>query len=87
MISPSSTHAVPEVYTVPPAQPLEEKPGQLSRADVQQYFDKGYVLVPKFFTRDEMQPAMEAVEECVDILANRYPVQRLIPSGHEKCPD
>ena len=72
---------------MPPPQPVEEKPGQLSRADVQQYFDKGYVLVPKFFTRDEMQPVMEAVEECVDILANRYPVQRLIPLGRKKCPD
>ena len=63
---------MPEVYTVPPPQPVEEKPGQLSRADVEQYFEKGYVLVPKFFTLDEMQPAIEAVEECVDILANRY---------------
>ena len=38
---------------------------------VKQFFDKGYVLVPSFFTVEEMQPAVEAVEECVDILANR----------------
>ena len=29
------------------------------------------MLVPSFFTMEEMQPAVEAVEECVDILANR----------------
>ena len=29
------------------------------------------MLVPSFFTIEEMQPAVEAVEECVDILANR----------------
>ena len=28
-------------------------------------------MVPSFFTVEEMQPAVEAVEECVDILANR----------------
>ena len=32
---------------------------------------KGFVLVPSFFTMEEMQSAVEAVEECVDILANR----------------
>ena len=29
------------------------------------------MLVPSFFTVEEMQPAIKAVEECVDILANR----------------
>ena len=42
-----------------------------SSLQVEQFFDKGYVLVPSFFTVEEMQPAVEAVEECVDILANR----------------
>ena len=38
---------------------------------VDQFFDKGYVVMPSFFTMEEMQPAIKAVEECVDILANR----------------
>ena len=29
------------------------------------------MLVPSFFTVEEMQPAVKAVEECVDILADR----------------
>ena len=43
----------------------------ISSSQVEQFFDKGFVLVPSFFTMEEMQPAVEAVEECVDILANR----------------
>ena len=42
-----------------------------SSLQVEQFFDKGYVLVPSFFTVEEMQPAVKAVEECVDILADR----------------
>ena len=42
-----------------------------SSLQVEQFFDKGYVVVPSFFTVEEMQPAVKAVEECVDILANR----------------
>ena len=36
-----------------------------------QFFNDGYVIVPSFFTKDEMQPVIDAVEECVDILANK----------------
>lgn len=43
----------------------------ISSSQVEQFFDKGFVLVPSFFTMEEMQSAVEAVEECVDILANR----------------
>lgn len=43
----------------------------ISSSQVEQFFDKGFVLVPSFFTMEEMQPAVKAVEECVDILANR----------------
>ena len=38
------------------------------------------MLVPSFFTVEEMQPAIKAVEECVDILANR-----LYLAGKGRC--
>ena len=36
---------------------------------VNQYFQDGFVLVPSFFTHNELKPVMDAVEECVDIVA------------------
>ncbi len=67
----STQTPAPEVYTVPPPQPKEKKPGQLKQSQVEQFFEKGYVIVPSVFTKEEMQPAIDAVEECVDILANK----------------
>lgn len=50
--------AVPEVYTRPPPQPKEKKPGQLERWQVDQYFDQGFLLVPGFFSMTELEPVM-----------------------------
>ena len=66
----AAVEAAPEVYTKPPPQPREKKPGQLSTKQVNQYFDDGFVLVPSFFTKEEMKPVMDAIEECVDVLAS-----------------
>ena len=43
---------------IPPQQP-EKKPGQLEQWQLEQYFDKGFVVLPNFFTKEEMQPAIE----------------------------
>ncbi|CAH1232779.1 Hypp506 [Branchiostoma lanceolatum] len=61
----------PEVYTSPPPQPNERKPGQLSPEQVRQFFEEGYLLVKDYFTPEELQPVREAVEELVDDLAQR----------------
>ena len=37
---------------------------------MEQYFEKGYLVVPSFFTRAELQPAVDSVSECVDLLAD-----------------
>ena len=66
----AAVDAAPEVYTKPPPQPREKKPGQLSTKQVNQYFDDGFVLIPSFFTKEEMKPVMDAIEECVDVLAS-----------------
>ena len=36
-----------------------------------QFFEQGFVLVPSFFTEEELQPVIAAVNDCVDILANK----------------
>ena len=61
----------PETYTVQPPQPKEKKPGQLEKWQVDQFFEKGYVLVPNFFTHEELDPVKDAIGELVDTLANR----------------
>ncbi|XP_035680824.1 uncharacterized protein LOC118418827 [Branchiostoma floridae] len=63
--------ACPEVYTTPPVQPKEDKPGQLTKEQVKQYFDEGFVLVKDFFTPEELQPSRDGTEELVDALAKR----------------
>jgi len=76
--------ASPETYTKQPPQPKEKKPGQLEQWQVDQYFDKGYILVPNFFTPDELDPVKDAVSGLVDGLANK-----LFTSGKidDKCED
>ena len=58
------------MYTIPPPQPKDKKPGQLSPEQVKQYFNDGFVMVPSFFTKEELKPIMDAIEECVDVLAH-----------------
>jgi hypothetical protein len=59
MLSTAPQTPAPGVYTVPPPQPKDRKPGQLKQQQVDEYFDKGFVLIPKFFTDDEIQPVIE----------------------------
>ena len=57
LLSPAA--AAPEAYTVIPPQPLEKKPGQLEKWQLEQFFDKGFVQVNNFFTKEELQPALK----------------------------
>eukprot|EP00058_Branchiostoma_floridae_P020986 XP_002606476.1 hypothetical protein BRAFLDRAFT_93267 [Branchiostoma floridae] len=75
----------PEVYTKPPPQPTEKKPGQLSQEQVRQYFDEGYVLVKDFFQPEELQPVRDAVEELVDELAQRMHKAGKITDTHQNA--
>ena len=58
-ILPAPQPPAPEVYTVAPPQPKEKTPGQLEKWQLDQYFDKGFLVVPKFFTNEEMEPVIE----------------------------
>ncbi|XP_046340454.2 phytanoyl-CoA dioxygenase domain-containing protein 1-like [Haliotis rufescens] len=63
--------AYPEVFTVPPPQPTEAKPGQLTKAQVDHFFDKGYLIVDKFFSKEELDPCRKAIEKQVEDLAQK----------------
>ena len=56
------TVSAPEVYTVIPLQPSERKPGQLEQWQLEEYFDKGFLVLPNFFTDEEMQQAIEVMD-------------------------
>ncbi|XP_041352957.1 1-deoxypentalenic acid 11-beta-hydroxylase-like [Gigantopelta aegis] len=66
-----SEEAYPDVFTVMPPQPKEKKPGQLPEESIKQYFDKGYVIVEDFFSKDDLDACRESVREQVDRLAQK----------------
>ena len=41
-----------------PPQPVEKKPGQLEKWQLEEFFDKGFLQVNNFFTKEELQPAL-----------------------------
>lgn len=49
----------PEIYTCPPVQQSDKKPGQLEKWQLDQFFDKGFLIVPKFFTDEELGKVIE----------------------------
>ncbi|XP_070577373.1 uncharacterized protein [Ptychodera flava] len=63
--------ADPSIFTKIPPQSQEKKAGQLDEAQLKQFFEEGYTLVPDFFSREELQPVRDAVADCVDRLANK----------------
>ena len=42
-----------------PPQPVEKKPGQLEKWQLEEFFDKGFLQVNNFFTKEELQPALK----------------------------
>lgn len=61
----------PDPYTKMPKQPTDEKPGQLPIEKIKQFFEEGYIVVEDFFRPEELQPCRDAIEEMVDLLANK----------------
>ncbi|XP_071163553.1 phytanoyl-CoA dioxygenase domain-containing protein 1 homolog [Mytilus edulis] len=55
-----------------------QKLGQLSDDEIKQFFEDGYVIVEKFFNRDEIDPCRDAVNELVEELAQKlYNTKRI----------
>ncbi|XP_052765897.1 1-deoxypentalenic acid 11-beta-hydroxylase-like [Mya arenaria] len=65
--------AHPEIFDprAMPPQPKEKKPGQQPEHVIKEYFEKGYLVLPNFFTKEEMEPCRKTTEELVDNLAKK----------------
>ncbi|XP_006814546.1 uncharacterized protein LOC100368117 [Saccoglossus kowalevskii] len=61
----------PALFTSIPETPQQKKPGQLTNGQLKQFFGEGYLMVPDFFSKDELQPVRDAIETCVDSLVNK----------------
>ncbi|XP_045198092.2 uncharacterized protein LOC123552472 [Mercenaria mercenaria] len=54
-----------------PEQPNDLKPGQLPEDEIRKFFTKGYVVVNDFFKPSELEPVKDAINQYVDVLANK----------------
>ncbi|KAH3847784.1 hypothetical protein DPMN_090115 [Dreissena polymorpha] len=52
-------------------QPEVKKPGQQPDHVIREYFEKGYILIPDFFTKEELDLCRTTTEELVDDLATK----------------
>ncbi|XP_073241055.1 uncharacterized protein [Porites lutea] len=70
---PSYISTQPEIFTKPPEKTTSDwrKPGQLTDEQVKQFFGEGYVLVPQFFEKSELESVIAAICELVDQLADK----------------
>jgi len=61
----------PEVFDLRamPEQPKEAKPGQLPLDQVKHFFEKGYLIVPQFFDKADLDACRRDIEVLVDELA------------------
>ncbi|XP_005105567.1 uncharacterized protein LOC101849867 isoform X4 [Aplysia californica] len=61
----------PEVFDIRamPEQPAEPKPGQLPNVQIKQFFEKGYLIVPEFFKKEELDACRKDIEKLVEDLA------------------
>ncbi|XP_074649271.1 uncharacterized protein LOC141904564 [Tubulanus polymorphus] len=60
----ASAHLFNEVPPQPP-----KKPGQLPIEKIKQFFEEGYMVIEDFFTKEELDPCVEAINALVDDLA------------------
>ncbi|HEY8665674.1 MAG TPA: phytanoyl-CoA dioxygenase family protein [Tepidisphaeraceae bacterium] len=57
----------------------------LTDQQLKQYHDDGFLILPKFFAREELQPVMNWVDTLVDDLANRLFKAGKIKDKHERA--
>eukprot|EP00105_Crassostrea_gigas_P035415 XP_019919563.1 PREDICTED: uncharacterized protein LOC105320112 [Crassostrea gigas] len=69
----STDEAHPELFNMSamPEQPKEQKPGQLSREEVEHFFREGYLVVENFFRPEELNACRDAIKVLVDDLAKK----------------
>eukprot|EP00118_Oscarella_pearsei_P025637 m.308505 g.308505 ORF g.308505 m.308505 type:complete len:393 (+) comp44135_c0_seq1:74-1252(+) len=77
-VASKSLNAFPNVFTSPaiPGQATAAasgpaKLGQLSQSQLDAFFRDGHLITPEFFRKEELEPVMDAIDECVDRLAEK----------------
>lgn len=68
-----------------PKQNKEKKPGQQPDHKIREYFEKGYLVIPDFFTKEELDDCRKTTEELVDNLAKKLFEAGKIKDLYEKC--
>ncbi|CAH1786911.1 unnamed protein product [Owenia fusiformis] len=63
--------AYPDIFNTIPPQPSEKKPGQLTPKQLEQFFDKGYVLIKDYLNVEELNACKDAIDVMVDDLAEQ----------------
>ncbi|CAH1792836.1 unnamed protein product [Owenia fusiformis] len=62
----------PGPFITKPTQPTEKKPGQLTKEQVDHYFEQGHLLIDDFFNiEDDLEPARDAIRDRVEALAQK----------------
>jgi len=63
---------------------MEASRGRLSEEQLRQYKDEGFVVVgPDFFSREELEPVIQEIAACVDLLAKKLYAAGKIQDKHE----
>lgn len=66
-----SDEVYPEVFNTLPKLKDEKKTGQLSNDELEQFFDKGWIVVDNFFQPEELNPAKDSIKDLVEQLAQK----------------
>jgi len=79
-----TTDSHPEVFDIRamPVQPKEKKPGQQPDHIIREYFEKGFIVIPDFFTKEELDACRVTTAKLVDDLANKLFEAGKITSTH-----
>jgi hypothetical protein len=75
----------PDLFNTLPVQKTQLKAGQLTEQQLKQFVTDGFLVLDSFFTRDELDPAREAVDMLVDGLAQTLHKAGKIKSLYSEC--
>ncbi|XP_068681653.1 uncharacterized protein [Montipora foliosa] len=75
----------PDIFTSPPqtTASYDRKPGQLTDEQVKRFFDEGFLLVPDFFRKSELEPVISAICDLLDELAEKLLIAGKIKDKHK----
>nr|XP_039257237.1 uncharacterized protein LOC120333907 [Styela clava] len=73
----------PELYTSIPKQPIKKKPGQLTKKQLEEFFDRGFLVLEDFIDHKILDNIRNDIEKQVDDLAEKLFNAGRIKNKHE----